>query len=69
MLKWDTGIPDVEHLPVATDGSKGTVKSTAKENGVSVAEDGTMEVNSLSVDKLMQEADSVIVVRCGSATE
>lgn len=69
MLKWDTGIPDVEHLPVATSENKGAVKSTTKKNGVSVAEDGTMEVNSLSVGKLTQEAGSVIVIRCGSATE
>ena len=69
VLKWDTGIPDVEHLPVATSENKGAVKSTTKKNGVSVAEDGTMEVNSLSVGKLTQEAGSVIVIRCGSATE
>ena len=62
-------IADVEHLPVATSENKGAVKSTTKKNGVSVAEDGTMEVNSLSVGKLTQEAGSVIVIRCGSATE
>lgn len=69
MIKWDTGIADTERLPVATDEDKGAVRSTTKENGVSVAEDGTMEVNSLSVDKLMQEVGSTIIMRCGSATE
>lgn len=69
MQKWDSTITSVEDMPVATGGEKGLVRSTDKGNGVSVAEDGTMEVNSLSVDKLTQEADSVVIWNCGSATE
>lgn len=69
MQKWDSSVVGPENLPTATDESKGLVRSTDKENGVSVDEDGTMEVNSLSIDKLTQDAESVIVFHSGSATE
>lgn len=69
MKKWDSRVVDPESLPVATDDSKGLVRSTDKDNGVAVAKDGTMEVNSLSVDKLTQEAGDMIVFHAGSAAE
>lgn len=41
-------------IKLATAESAGVVKSSAADNGVAVAEDGTMSVNSLSTDKIIQ---------------
>ena len=54
-------------LPVATLEALGGVKSSAAENKVSVAADGTMEVNSLNVNKLVQTEGEVFVLHGGSA--
>lgn len=47
-------------IPIATDVLLGVVKSTDAQNGVAVAADGTMSVNGLSTDKLIQGADSIV---------
>ena len=57
----------VYELPVATTSTLGGVKSSDAENNVSVAEDGTMSVNSLNVNKLVQTAGDVFVMNGGSA--
>ena len=54
-------------LPVATLEALGGVKSSAAENKVSVAEDGTMEVNSLNVNKLVQTEGETLVLHGGDA--
>lgn len=55
------------NILVATESAAGVVKSSAAENGVTVAADGTMSVNSLSVDKLVQSEDQVLVLDGGGA--
>ena len=52
---------------IATTELAGLVKASATENGVSVAEDGTMSVNSLNVNKLVQDEGSTLVLNGGSA--
>ena len=54
---------------VATVDIAGLVKSVAStvENGISVAEDGTMSVNSVNVNKLVQDEGSTIVLNGGSS--
>lgn len=54
---------------VATVDTVGLVKASAStvENGVSVAEDGTMTVNSINVNKLVQTENEVLVLNGGSA--
>ena len=54
-------------LPVATLEALGGVKSSAAENKVAVAEDGTMEVNSVNVNKLVQTAGDELVLNGGKA--
>ena len=54
-------------LPVATLEALGGVKSSAAENKVSVAEDGTMEVNNLNVNKLVQTEGETLVLHGGDA--
>lgn len=54
-------------LPVATLEALGGVKSSAAENKISVAADGTMEVNSLNVNKLVQTEGEVFVLHGGTA--
>lgn len=54
-------------IPVATADAHGVVKSSADENKVAVAEDGTMEVNSLNVNKLVQADGEYLVMNCGNA--
>lgn len=48
--------------PIATEGTRGTVLSSAAKNEISVdPTDGSMEVNSLSIDKLDTEGINVIL--------
>lgn len=54
-------------IPVAGD-TAGVVVSSAEENKVSVAEDGSMEVNSLNMTKLVQSEGDVLVLDGGNAS-
>ena len=54
-------------IPVASSTLLGAVKSSVAENKVAVAEDGTMEVNSLNVNKLVQSEGDVIVLDGGAS--
>ena len=54
-------------IPVASSTLLGAVKSSAEANKVAVAEDGTMEVNSLNVNKLVQSEGDVIVLDGGAS--
>lgn len=54
-------------IPVATADDLGVVKSSDAENKVAVAEDGTMEVNSLNVNKIVQTEDDVLILNNGNA--
>lgn len=49
-------------IPIATALAHGVVKGTDAENGVSIQEDGTMQVNQINVNKLVQtDGDSIIL--------
>ena len=54
-------------IPVATADAHGVVKSSDAENKIAVAEDGTMEVNSLNVNKLVQDTGEYLIMNGGSA--
>lgn len=54
-------------IPVATEEAHGVVKSAAGENKVAVAADGTMEVNSLNANKLVQTDGEYLIMNGGSA--
>ena len=54
-------------IPMATAAALGVVKGTDAENGVAVSEDGTMSVNSLNVNKLVQTDGDTIVLDGGSS--
>lgn len=57
-------------IPLATALAHGVVKGTDAENGVSVKDDGTMEVNQINVNKLVQtDGDSIILYGGDSFTE
>lgn len=56
-------------LPVATTTTRGAVLSSTNVNEVSVdPEDGSMEVNSLAVDKLQDTADVSLILNGGDST-
>lgn len=55
------------NIPVATGTVLGVVMSSAAENKVAVAEDGTMEVNSLNVNKLVQDENTFIILDGGAS--
>ena len=52
---------------IATVDVAGLVKASAAENGVSVAEDGTMSVNSVNVNKLVQTDGETLTLYGGTA--
>lgn len=56
-------------LPVATEATRGAVLSSTDVNEISVdPTDGSMEVNSLAVDKLQDTADVSLVLNGGDST-
>jgi hypothetical protein len=55
------------NIPVATADAFGVVKSAEGENKVMVAEDGTMEVGSVNVNRLVQTEDEVLILNGGAA--
>ena len=56
------------NLPLATAEAVGLVKSSSAENGVSVAADGLMTVNSVNVSKLTQTAGDLLILDGGDAS-
>lgn len=58
----------IYNLTIANTETLGGVKSATGENKISVAEDGTMEVNSVNVNKLTQDKDTMLVLNGGSAS-
>lgn len=55
------------NISIATDTALGVVKSASDDNKVAVAADGTMEVNSVNVNKLTQDDADVLILDGGSA--
>ena len=55
------------NIPVATDTLLGLVMSSTAENKVTVAADGTMEVNSVNVNKLVQDENTALILNGGSS--
>ena len=55
-------------LPLALASKAGLVKSSSAENGVAVAADGTMSVNSVNVNKLVQSEGEYLILNGGGAT-
>ena len=56
------------NIPVAS-ASLGVVKTSAAENGVAIAADGSMSVNSINVNKLTQTEGEFLVLYGGSAKD
>lgn len=55
------------NIPLATAEAHGVVKGSSAENGVAVAEDGTMSVNAINASKLVQSEGDTIVLDGGSS--
>lgn len=56
------------NIPISSDESLGVVKSSSKDNMVSVNDTGEMEVNSINVNKLIQTEGETLILECGNAT-
>lgn len=54
-------------VPVATEANFGVVKSNSAMNKIAVAEDGTMEVNSVGISKLVEEPSVTLVLNGGTS--
>lgn len=55
------------NIPVASTTALGTVKGSDAENGVKIAEDGTMSVSSLNINQLTQTEGETLILNGGSA--
>ena len=55
------------NIPIATVGSLGVVQSTAAENGVTVTSNGSMEVNNINVNKLVQTEGERLILNGGNS--
>lgn len=56
-------------IPAATASSLGLVKSTDAENGVTVASDGTMQINNVNINKLVQTEGDTLILDGGNAAK
>ena len=56
------------NIPIATAQALGVVMGSASENKVAVGADGTMEVNSVNVSKLVQTAGDTLILDGGTST-
>ena len=56
------------NIPIATAQALGVVMSSTDENKVAVGTDGTMEVNSVNVSKLVQTAGDTLILDGGTST-
>ena len=54
-------------VPVASAASLGAVKGSTAENGVQIAEDGTMSVSALNINQLTQTEGETLILNGGSA--
>ena len=54
-------------IPTATALACGVVKSTDIENGITVKEDGTMNVNQININKLIQSDGDEIILYSGNS--
>lgn len=55
-------------IPIATAEALGVVKSTTSENGVSITGDGTMIVNNINIEKIIQTPNTELILNGGDAT-
>ena len=55
------------NIPIATTGALGVVQSSAAENGVTVTSNGSMEVNNINVNKLVQTDGESLILNGGNA--
>lgn len=65
-----TALPIAEkavNIPLATAEALGVVKGTADDNGIAIAEDGTMSVNRVSLSKLYQGDGETLILDGGGA--
>ena len=54
-------------IPIATAAALGVVKGSTADNSVAVASDGSMSVNSLNVNKLIQDEGELLILDGGNA--
>lgn len=57
----------IVNIPMAGLGSLGIVMGCAAENGIAINADGTMKVNSINVNKLVQSEDDELILNGGNA--
>lgn len=67
VTSWDSAL-HAGDIPAATAEVLGLVKSSTAENKVSVGADGTMEVNSVNVNKLTQDENTTLILNGGNAS-
>ena len=67
VTSWDSAL-HAGDIPVATAEALGLVMSSTAENKVSVGADGTMEVNSVNVNKLVQDENTTLILNGGNAS-
>lgn len=56
------------NIPIATAQAPGLVKGTDLKNGISVAENGEMSVNSIDVNKLIQTDEEQLILDGGNSS-
>lgn len=55
--------PYIKNTQIANTTILGLVKSSNEENKIKVLEDGTMEVNKLNINKLVQNSEDILVLQ------
>lgn len=51
-------------VQIATNTTLGVVKGTKEEDGISINKDGTMQVNDININKIVQNNDDELILTC-----
>lgn len=54
-------------IPIATKENFGVVKSSSATNDIAVREDGTMEINEINVNKIVQDSGDTLLLASGTS--
>lgn len=63
------GEDGVATIPIATADAAGAVKGSAAENAVAISGDGTMTVNNINVNKLVQTENELLILDGGTSAD
>lgn len=60
-------IDNTVDIPIAKETILGVVKGSSDENSISINDDGSMEINTININKIIQSAGDVLILNSGGS--